>query len=87
MNSDKKSALNTMAAIVFIIAAMVLSGIYIPGCWYPVERIKTENLSNATIKKEAIQIVTVGNHQYLWISTSAGAGLCHYEDCEYCKRK
>ena len=29
---------------------------------------------------------TIGNHEYLYAPGGKSLGICHYEDCEYCKR-
>lgn len=67
-----------LACIVIAIGLAIINS-------HPVKTIKAEEFSTARLKKEGIQVLTIGNHQYLWISTGSAAGLCHYEDCEYCK--
>ena len=32
-----------------------------------------------------VSIRTVGNHQYLFYHAAYKGGVCHYEDCDYCK--
>lgn len=41
-----------------------------------------------TIKRDDTYGVTVfrhGNHQYIFVKHFNAGGLCHYEDCDYCK--
>lgn len=32
-----------------------------------------------------VSIRTIGNHQYLFYHAGNKSGVCHYEDCQYCK--
>jgi hypothetical protein len=32
-----------------------------------------------------IEIIRIGNHQYLKSYVWNGGSVCHYEDCDYCK--
>lgn len=33
----------------------------------------------------SVSVHTVGNHQYLFYHEGYKGGVCHYEDCQYCK--
>ena len=37
------------------------------------------------IEPGSVAIRTIGNHQYLFYMGNHRGGVCHYEDCEYCK--
>ena len=30
------------------------------------------------------KLVRIGNHQYIFYHAGYRAGICHYEDCDYC---
>jgi hypothetical protein len=32
-------------------------------------------------------IVTIGNHEYLYYRSGYAGSLCHYADCKYCARQ
>lgn len=48
-------------------------------------------LASCTTKSEVetndacVSVRTVGNHQYLFYHEGHKGGVCHYEDCDYCK--
>lgn len=60
---------------------------FLQSCWHPVEQIEVKDINGSKITNDGIQVITVGNHQYLWVSKKNGSGgLCHYWDCEYCQK-
>jgi thioredoxin-related protein len=81
-----KESLKVIAVMAFIIAALIFISISVPGCIHKIETMPVREISNANIKSNAVQILTIGKHEYLWVSTTTGGGLCHYEDCKYCER-
>lgn len=43
--------------------------------------------TNSTVETNdaRVSVRTVGNHQYLFYHAGYAGGVCHYEDCQYCK--
>lgn len=41
--------------------------------------------SEVATNDACISVRTVGNHQYLFYHAGPKGGVCHYEDCQYCK--
>lgn len=44
-----------------------------------------EDNSEVPTNRNYLRVETIGNHQYLFYNTDYAGGICHYEDCEYCK--
>ena len=43
------------------------------------------NKSEVETDDACVSVRTVGNHQYLFYHAGYKGGVCHYEDCDYCK--
>lgn len=44
---------------------------------------KVVDISNSN-KFNRFELVRIGNHQYIFYHAGNQAGICHYEDCDYC---